>query len=99
MLLSSERRRQLRWLEHRRRAWRLCLHWPSSVALRALERMDAWFGETDDTGRPVASSFSVSRPGHDSLTELEGSSSRHEVTLSEADFTPEALRSPTAKTR
>ena len=53
----------------------------------------------DDTGRPVASSFSVSRPGHDSLTELEGSSSRHEVTLSEADFTPEALRSPTAKTR
>ena len=26
----------------------------SSVALRALERMDAWFGETDDTGRPVA---------------------------------------------
>jgi len=26
----------------------------SSIALRALERMDAWFGETDDTGRPVA---------------------------------------------
>ncbi|MBJ7485474.1 flavodoxin family protein [Brevundimonas sp.] len=26
----------------------------SSVALRALERMDAWFGETDDSGRPVA---------------------------------------------
>ncbi len=26
----------------------------SSVALRALERMDAWFGETDDAGRPVA---------------------------------------------
>lgn len=26
----------------------------SSVAMRALERMDAWFGETDDTGRPVA---------------------------------------------
>ena len=26
----------------------------SSVALRALERMDAWFGETDETGRPVA---------------------------------------------
>lgn len=25
-----------------------------SVALRALERMDAWFGETDDSGRPVA---------------------------------------------
>lgn len=26
----------------------------SSVALRALERMDAWFGETDEKGRPVA---------------------------------------------
>lgn len=26
----------------------------SSVCLRALERMDAWFGETDDSGRPVA---------------------------------------------
>ena len=26
----------------------------SSIALRALERMDAWFGETDDSGRPVA---------------------------------------------
>ena len=53
----------------------------------------------DDTGRPVASSFSVSRPGHDSVTEIEGSSSRHEVTLSEADFAPETLRSPATKTR
>ena len=26
----------------------------SSVCLRALERMDAWFGETDDSGRPVS---------------------------------------------
>ena len=26
----------------------------SSVALRALERMDAWFAETDDSGRPIA---------------------------------------------
>lgn len=26
----------------------------SSVCQRALERMDAWFGETDDSGRPVA---------------------------------------------
>jgi multimeric flavodoxin WrbA len=26
----------------------------SSVALRALERMDAWFADTDETGRPVA---------------------------------------------
>lgn len=26
----------------------------SSVSQRALERMDAWFGETDDSGRPIA---------------------------------------------
>lgn len=26
----------------------------SSVCMRALERMDAWFGDTDDSGRPVA---------------------------------------------
>lgn len=26
----------------------------SSVCLRALERLDAWFAETDDSGRPVA---------------------------------------------
>ncbi len=26
----------------------------SSVALRALERLDAWFEETDDSGRPIA---------------------------------------------
>ena len=26
----------------------------SSEAMRALERMDAWFGEADDAGRPVA---------------------------------------------
>lgn len=26
----------------------------SSISMRALERMDGWFGETDDTGRPVA---------------------------------------------
>ncbi|CAN5379513.1 flavodoxin family protein [soil metagenome] len=26
----------------------------SSVAMRTLERMDAWFGDNDDSGRPVA---------------------------------------------
>ena len=26
----------------------------SSVCLRALERLDAWFSETDDSGRPIA---------------------------------------------
>lgn len=50
----------------------------------------------DDTDRPVPASFSVQRAGQNSVTELEGSNSRHDVTLSDADFTPEALRAATA---
>ena len=46
----------------------------------------------DDTDRQVPASFRVRRPGHDSVTELEGSNSRHDVTLSDADFTAEALK-------
>ena len=45
----------------------------------------------DDTDRPVPASFSVRRAGQNSTTDLEGSNSRHDVTLSDADFTPEGL--------
>ena len=34
----------------------------SSVCLRALERLDPWFAETDDSGRPVARSPSARSP-------------------------------------
>ena len=50
----------------------------------------------DDTDRLVPASFSVRRAGQASLTDLEGSNSRHDVTLSDADFTPEALRAAAA---
>jgi hypothetical protein len=50
----------------------------------------------DDTDRPVPASFSVQRAGQASVTELEGSNSRHDVTLSDADFAPEALRAAAA---
>jgi outer membrane lipoprotein-sorting protein len=46
----------------------------------------------DDTGRTVPSSFRVVRAGNDSQTEIEGSNSRHDVTFTDSDFTPEALR-------
>jgi outer membrane lipoprotein-sorting protein len=46
----------------------------------------------DDTGRTVPSSFRVVRAGDDSQTEIEGSNSRHDVTFTDSDFTPEALR-------
>jgi outer membrane lipoprotein-sorting protein len=47
----------------------------------------------DDTGRSVAASFSIQRPGQDSITEIEGSNIKHDVSFTAADFTPEALRS------
>lgn len=46
----------------------------------------------DDTDRRVPASFIVQSAGKDSTTELEGSNSRHDVTLQDSDFTPEALR-------
>ena len=49
----------------------------------------------DDTDRLVPASFSVQRPGKDSVTELEGSKSRHGVTFTDADFTPEGLKTMT----
>ena len=49
----------------------------------------------DDTDRPVPASFSVQRPGKDSVTELDGSKSRHGVALTDADFTPEGLKTLT----
>lgn len=46
----------------------------------------------DDTGRSVPASLSVQRAGTDAITTIEGSNSRHDVSHSDADFTPEALR-------
>jgi len=48
----------------------------------------------DDTDRKVAASLAVRSRGQDSVTELDGSKSRHDVSLSDADFTIEALRAP-----
>ena len=56
------------------------------------KRIDTTRVAKDDTGRVVAASFSMQRPGQDSLTEIEGSSSKHDVTFADSDFTPEALR-------
>lgn len=56
------------------------------------KRIDTTRVAKDDTGRSVAASFSIQRPGHDSVTEIEGSNSKHDVSFTAADFTPEALR-------
>jgi hypothetical protein len=46
----------------------------------------------DDTNRKVPASLSLQRAGQNSVTEIEGSNSRHDVSFSDADFSPEALR-------
>lgn len=52
----------------------------------------------DDTDRPVPASLIVQRPGQTSVTEIEGSNSRHDVTFTDGDFTAEALRKSTPAT-
>lgn len=56
-------------------------------------RIDTTRVAKDDTDRLVPAGFVVRRAGHESVTELDGSNSRHDVTYQDADFTPEALRS------
>ena len=60
---------------------------------KVAKRIDTTRVAKDDTGRSVAASFSIQRPGQDSLTEIEGSNSRHDLTLADTEFTTEALRS------
>jgi hypothetical protein len=55
-------------------------------------RIDTTRVAEDDTDRKVAASLMVRRPGQDSITEIEGSKSRHDVSHPDSDFTPEALR-------
>jgi len=46
----------------------------------------------DDQNHPVPATFEVTRPGHEGVTELQGSSTRHGVGYTESDFSPEALK-------
>jgi hypothetical protein len=46
----------------------------------------------DDTGNSIGSSFSLQRAGQDTITEIEGSSSKHGMAFAASDFTPDALR-------
>ncbi len=55
-------------------------------------RIDTSRVAEDNTDHKVTASLMVRRPGQDSVTELQGSKSRHDVQLSDNDFTPEALR-------
>ncbi|KAB2641688.1 MAG: outer membrane lipoprotein-sorting protein [Verrucomicrobia bacterium] len=56
------------------------------------KRIDTTRVSKDDTGKWIGSSFSLQRPGQNSTTAIEGSNSKHGMTFSATDFTPEALR-------
>jgi hypothetical protein len=57
-----------------------------------VRRIDTTRVAEDSTDRKVAANLVVRRPGQDSVTELDGSKSRHDLSLTDSDFTPEALR-------
>ena len=56
------------------------------------KRIDTTRVTKDDLGNAVAANFSLSRPGQDSVTEIEGSNIKHGITFAASDFTPEVLR-------
>ena len=56
------------------------------------KRIDATDVKTDDIDRHVTRSLVVQRPGHDSVTELEGSEIKHDVIYTDSDFTAEGLQ-------
>jgi len=62
---------------------------PSGALARTIETTRV---ARDDLSRPVPASLNVRRAGQPSVTDIEGSNSRHDITLTDADFTPEALR-------
>jgi hypothetical protein len=52
----------------------------------------------DDKGRPIPANLIVQDPKNGSVTELDGSRIKHNVTFSDADFTPESLKQVSAPT-
>lgn len=56
-------------------------------------RIDTTRVAEDDTDRRLPASLIVRRPGQETVTEIEGSRSQHDVIYKDADFMPEALRS------
>jgi hypothetical protein len=62
-------------------------------------RIDTTRVANDDKGRPIPANLTVQNPRQGSVTELDGSRIKHNVTFSDSDFTPEGLKqvsTPTA---
>ena len=56
------------------------------------KRIETTDVKEDDLNRPVARTLVVQRLGQDSITEVEGTESKHDVMYTDADFTPEGLQ-------
>lgn len=59
-------------------------------------RIDATSVATDDQHRPIPAKLTVRGPRPDSVTALDGSRIRHDVTYADREFTPEDLKELTA---
>jgi Outer membrane lipoprotein-sorting protein len=55
-------------------------------------RIDTTRVANDDKGRPIPANLAVRRPGQDSVTELDGSRIKHDVSYADRDFTPEGVK-------
>jgi hypothetical protein len=51
---------------------------------------------TDDKGRPIPANLTVQGPRENSVTDLDGSRIKHDVTFSDREFTPEGLKEVSA---
>ena len=63
---------------------------------QVVRRIDSGRSVTDDIGRHVPGSLSVSGPGKGSPSELEGSKLKHDVTFIDAEFTANGLKLATS---
>jgi Outer membrane lipoprotein-sorting protein len=80
------------WVDPRRLVpWRI----EKYVGNRPVRRIDTANVVTDDIGRPIPSNITVRGSQRNSVTELDGSRIKHDVTYPEGQFTPEALKEVT----
>jgi hypothetical protein len=67
-------------------------YFPSGQLARRIETNNV---DTDDRGRQIPASFTIRRPGSDSITTVEGSRIKHDVNYTDADFTAAGFRNLT----
>jgi outer membrane lipoprotein-sorting protein len=61
-------------------------------------RIDTSRVANDDKGRPIPANLTVQNPKKGSVTELDGSRIKHNVTFNDSEFTPEGLKQVVAPT-